>query len=217
MCRPARLQPWSIHLQMAEKDLFTTDIPTPGKTGASLLESRRMALAPVPSLAPSPGAIPPQNLEAEAWAAGLFEGEGSVGIRRNGTVILSLSSTDRDVIGRFQAVIGCGRVSSQPPGRNGRTKRLWRVDVIQVDEVRRVVRRLYPWLGGRRQRRAEEAVARLNLRIAIATAARACPYCKQRFEPPFTPNAGRTRFCSRLCERRWHYVQRRDRDGRRGT
>src|SRR4051812_28994901 len=55
---------------MAKKDLFTTDIPTPGKTGGSLLESRRMALAPVPTPAPSPGAIPPQNLEAEESVLG---------------------------------------------------------------------------------------------------------------------------------------------------
>ena len=61
-----------------------------------------MALSALPSPAPAPGAIPPQNLEAEAWATGLFEGEGSVGMRSNGTVILSLASTDRDVIDRIQ-------------------------------------------------------------------------------------------------------------------
>src|SRR5947209_20339716 len=70
MRRPVRLQPWSIHLQMAKKDLFTEDIPTPGISGARLLESKRMALAPVPSPAPSPGAIPPQNLEAEESVLG---------------------------------------------------------------------------------------------------------------------------------------------------
>src|SRR5205085_5316677 len=70
MCRPAHLRPWSIHLQMAKKDLFTTDIPTPGKAGPSLLESRRMALAPVPTPASAPGAVPPQNLEAEESVLG---------------------------------------------------------------------------------------------------------------------------------------------------
>src|SRR5438477_9381801 len=70
MRRPARLPSWSIPLQMAEKDLFTTDIPTPSKSGASLLESRRMALSAVSSPAPAPGAIPPQNLEAEESVLG---------------------------------------------------------------------------------------------------------------------------------------------------
>src|SRR6516165_733755 len=63
MRRPARLQ-------MAEKDLFTKDIPTPGNSGARMLESKRMTLASVPSPAPAPGAIPPQNLEAEESVLG---------------------------------------------------------------------------------------------------------------------------------------------------
>src|SRR5436853_951187 len=55
---------------MAEKDVFTKDIATPGKTGATVLESKRMPLAAVPSPAPAPGAIPPQNLEAEESVLG---------------------------------------------------------------------------------------------------------------------------------------------------
>jgi hypothetical protein len=165
-------------------------------------------LAQVPDSAP----VPPQNLEAVvknaearvAWAAGLFEGEGSLALRRNGTVLLSLASTDMDILERFRAVIGTGRVSSQPPGGNRRRKRLWRVDVIQVDEVLRAINLLYPWLGARRRARADEAVAIINWRIDVATAPRARPFCGRRFRPPFTPNAARTRFCRRLCERRWH-------------
>src|SRR5262249_33650129 len=42
----------------------------PGNSGARLLESTRMVLAPVPSPAPAPGAIPPQNLEAEESVLG---------------------------------------------------------------------------------------------------------------------------------------------------
>jgi hypothetical protein len=198
---------------MAQKDLFTSDPSTPGGRPARVLESRAMAqLAPVAPTAH----VPPQNLEADprdvvadaAWAAGLFEGEGSFGLRRNGTVLLSLGSTDKDVIERFRGVVGVGRISSQPPGRNHRRKRLWRVDVIQVGEVLRVIEIVYPWLGTRRRARADEAVAVINRRIDIATAERACPFCGKRFRPPFTPNAARTRFCCRICERRWHYRKR---------
>ena len=59
---------------MAEKDLFTTDIPTgaeaPSNAGRRVLESTRMALAPVPTPASVPGAVPPQNLEAEESVLG---------------------------------------------------------------------------------------------------------------------------------------------------
>src|SRR5215470_13420665 len=51
---------------MAEKDLFTTDMPTPGNPAARVLESSRMTLAPVPA----PAAVPPQNLEAEESVLG---------------------------------------------------------------------------------------------------------------------------------------------------
>src|SRR3954464_8866653 len=59
---------------MAEKDLFKTDIPTgaeaPSNAERRVLESRRMALAPVPTPASLPGAVPPQNLEAEESGLG---------------------------------------------------------------------------------------------------------------------------------------------------
>jgi replicative DNA helicase len=55
---------------MAENDLFTTDMPTPSNPTPRVVDSKRMALAPVPSPAPSLGAIPPQNLEAEESVLG---------------------------------------------------------------------------------------------------------------------------------------------------
>ena len=192
---------------MAQKDVFTEDFSTAGSRGHGVLESGAVAqLAPVPSSAP----VPPQNLEATtcAWAAGLFEGEGSIAIRQNSTVMLTLASTDADVVFRFRAVVGTGRLSSQAPGRNGRHKRLWRVDITEVAEVLRVIETLYPWLGSRRRARADEAVRILNERVRVATAERSCVFCGRLFEPPFTPNAARTKFCRRLCERRWHQKKR---------
>jgi hypothetical protein len=48
-----------------------------------------------------------------AWAAGLFEGEGSIhanSIKKRRYLMLNLSSTDEDVVRKFAAVIGCGKV-----------------------------------------------------------------------------------------------------------
>jgi replicative DNA helicase len=55
---------------MAKNDLFTEDLSTPSNRAPRMVESTRMALAPVPSPAPSPGAVPPQNLEAEESVLG---------------------------------------------------------------------------------------------------------------------------------------------------
>lgn len=156
---------------------------------------------------PKPTApLPPQNLDAEelAWAIGLFEGEGSITLRRNGTVTLSLAMTDLDIVERFLAAIGTGRLSSQPAGRNGRRKRLWRVDVDEIGEVVRILDLFYPRLGRRRQERADLARAVIQARIEEATFERECPDCRRSFRPPFTSNAKATRFCSRGCERRYH-------------
>src|SRR3954447_15943931 len=55
---------------MAQNDLFTTDIPTPSNPARRMVESTRMSLAPVPSPAAAPGAVPPQNLEGEESGLG---------------------------------------------------------------------------------------------------------------------------------------------------
>ncbi len=55
---------------MTENDLFTKDISTSSNRPRRVVESTRMALAPVPSPAPSPGTVPPQNLEAEESVLG---------------------------------------------------------------------------------------------------------------------------------------------------
>jgi replicative DNA helicase len=55
---------------MTESNLFTRDISTAGAPARRVLESRGMALAPVPSAAPAAASVPPQNLEAEESVLG---------------------------------------------------------------------------------------------------------------------------------------------------
>src|SRR4051812_25238572 len=65
--RPTPLPECWIPLQMAQKDVFTTDVSTGGSTGRRVVESGRMAqLASVPDSA----LVPPQNLEAEESVLG---------------------------------------------------------------------------------------------------------------------------------------------------
>lgn len=48
-----------------------------------------------------------------AWAAGLFEGEGSIFANNNAGrkyLGLNLSSTDEDVVRKFAVIMGCGKV-----------------------------------------------------------------------------------------------------------
>jgi hypothetical protein len=94
--------------------------------------------------------------EEVAWAAGLFEGEGSIYIQRKKTTNgstweyahLKLGMTDEDVVQRFRDIVGVGSVSParlRPPRKpmyywacNGRSN------------FRLVAEMLRPWLGERR-------------------------------------------------------------------
>lgn len=94
-----------------------------------------------------------------AWAAGLFEGEGScyVGHAGQRQPIVVLSMTDEDVVRRFARIIGRGNVQSyrRPP-----RKRYWRWSVQSKDDVLAVLGVLWPLLGARRQEAATEVIER---------------------------------------------------------
>lgn len=93
-----------------------------------------------------------------AWAAGLFEGEGScfVGSGQRQPIV-SLVTTDQDIAERFATIIGIGNVYSydRPPN-----KRYWRWSVQSRDDVLRVLGILFPLLGERRQQAASEVIER---------------------------------------------------------
>jgi hypothetical protein len=58
-----------------------------------------------------------------AWAAGLFEGEGcwNAYVRKGGKVQMQvrLEMTDKDVVERFAAIVGCGAIHLSQPGTGG--------------------------------------------------------------------------------------------------
>ena len=99
-----------------------------------------------------------------AWAAGLFEGEGSISAtpeRRNvphGSVWryirLSLGSTDEDVVRRFHEVAGCGSVGG-PYQYKAERKPHWQWSATGA-KADAFLEEILPLLGERRQRRAAE-------------------------------------------------------------
>lgn len=93
-----------------------------------------------------------------AWAAGLFEGEGSCGIGSGQRQPrLQLVMTDRDVVDRFAEVIGVGNVRTyhRPPN-----KRYWQWSVQSQSDVLHVLNLLWPYLGQRRLQAATEVIER---------------------------------------------------------
>ena len=101
---------------------------------------------------------------AFAWAAGLFEGEGSIvygprdgGVRRR----LTLGMTDEDVIGRFYETVGVGHLNG-PYERfsNGKpVKPMYNWAVNSWDDLEPLLRRMLPFLGARRGDKARMLLA----------------------------------------------------------
>lgn len=98
----------------------------------------------------------------KAWAAGLFEGEGSclVGGSGNRQPRVQMVMTDREPITRFQRIVGCGQVASYP-SYSGH-KPTWRWNVQGQEDVLAVLALLWPWLSPRRQEQAAEVIERAS-------------------------------------------------------
>lgn len=101
-----------------------------------------------------------------AWAAGLFEGEGSIQLypdkRREGVWLrwLGLAMTDEDVVRRFREVVGAGHISLRPsPPTNPHWSPCWYWQASRWLEIERILGEFMPYFGDRRRAKAEEMLA----------------------------------------------------------
>lgn len=93
-----------------------------------------------------------------AWAIGLFEGEGFFGVNgtpENPVPEMKVSSTDKDVVERFCAIVGVGKVVGPKHQRGGR-KPLWEWKLYRQVEMGDLILEMLPWLGKRRAAKARE-------------------------------------------------------------
>lgn len=95
-----------------------------------------------------------------AWAAGLFDGEGSVSLV-DGWLKLQLKMTDRGAVERFARIVtGPDRVLGPYVNRTGDKDGYPRKDfymwVSRVGEGRPILTRLWPYLSEFRRARARE-------------------------------------------------------------
>lgn len=96
-----------------------------------------------------------------AWAAGLFDGEGSFVLMRTTRpgrkpkARACLSMTDKALVERFAAAVGMGNVGG-PEEREGR-RPMWRWTLNREQEVKAFADLLWPWLGEAKRIQATEA------------------------------------------------------------
>lgn len=97
-----------------------------------------------------------------AWAAGLFEGEGSISIQKIKHYRyphLNVTSTDLDVLEKFQRIIGCGYIRVHNNSNNPLHKGCYRFKLHRAKQVRDAFYTMYPHLGTRRRERGLEVLA----------------------------------------------------------
>lgn len=104
-----------------------------------------------------------------AWLAGLFEGEGSVKDNNSWnpnahSVVISITSTDFDVIERIHSLTGVGKVVFRKRANAKHPKwkpvKTWRVGAR--DDVIFILEGIGPWLLSRRGKRVDEALDRVR-------------------------------------------------------
>jgi hypothetical protein len=98
-----------------------------------------------------------------AWAAGLFEGEGTFGFNKQRDYPnFRLITTDEDVIDKFYGIVQAGHVyrNRKTTGFGKKQQYVWVAGSIA--DIRHVARILLPWLGKRRRARLLEVLDLYN-------------------------------------------------------
>lgn len=93
-----------------------------------------------------------------AWAAGLFEGEGTATFSKDQRQPrLSIAMTDEDVVRRFAMIVGRGNVRRYEPYQPNRQPQ-WQWSVQSGPDVVYVLGLFIDYLGQRRRARAEQVL-----------------------------------------------------------
>ena len=114
-------------------------------------EPRRPRRFPIPA----PGPAASADEQARAWAAGLFDGDGSTELHTRRTpqrtwfsLRSRVSQCDAGgvpaVLQRFRTIVGCGRIDGPTSGEGYENAYKWDAG---ADETLRVLPLIWPWLG----------------------------------------------------------------------
>ena len=100
-----------------------------------------------------------------AWVAGVFEGEGTIRVRKgNYGAQVSIRMDDRDVIERVHSIMGFGNFYEIRERRaSGQVVTQYNYQLGSAGHVIAFLEIVRPWLGARRREKAEAAIASARL------------------------------------------------------
>jgi hypothetical protein len=119
---------------------------------------------------PAAGQAASAEEQSFAWAAGLFDGEGSTELYTRRTAVRTwfalrsrVSQCDAQgvpaVLQRFRAVVGCGRIDGPTSGDGYENAYKWDAG---ADDTLRVLPKIWPWLGTVKRVQAIEAITSVD-------------------------------------------------------
>lgn len=110
-----------------------------------------------------------------AWAAGLFDGEGSVGVYGTNSIRLSIHQAGNDrpeVLERFTRAVGAGKISG-PYKLPGRTP-IWQMFVHRHEGAQYIAALLWPWLSSVKRAQIAKALRKFVSAYRRRRASLAC-------------------------------------------
>ena len=146
-----------------------------------------------------------------AWAAGLFEGEGSFEVQKQAksSCRAGISSTDLDVLKRFHRIVRVGSIRLHKRANyKSSVKPAWYWRTRSRAECITIIFLFAPFLGERRRARADLCLEIMTRRIS----ARTCEHCGEPFAPARGVQ-GHQRSCSVRCQKAGQYIRAKARDG----
>lgn len=141
-----------------------------------------------------------------AWAAGVFEGEGSViqrGVTSGGntrTAAITLGMTDEDVVRRICAAFECGKVTGPHYHANPDYKPFWVLKVTRRSDLLPLAMRLLEFTGERRTAALRELLDNPPDHRRIIAETGVCKHGHDTSAVGLTPS-GRCAECSRQGSR----------------
>lgn len=98
------------------------------------------------------------------WAVGLYEGEGCASLERissrtppnDHNTRLTVVSTDLDVLEKFNQIVACGYICSVKRASSIGTKQQWHWRLARQADIAKLLSRMMPHLGQRRQIQAQK-------------------------------------------------------------
>lgn len=150
-----------------------------------------------------------------AWAAGLFEGEGCVGVysKPDGArgprkaPVMKISMTDLDVLEKFQRIVGFGKIHGPTIRRQPNHKPVWSWSCGGTEKVQALLAAFWSYLCARRQAKAQEVIVAMASIPPRPSAAR--NFCRRghRYSEETTYRYGNKRRCA-ICDTerslKWH-------------